>query len=358
MLTTVDFASSEFSGAESEKMELLRECGVSVVSVFNKRVRLALDRWYVDKLSTACSLEADEKITEELNSKISRMTTLSRVYINRKQFSKARPLCVECYRCAKRSLSAAATQHGTDSGTLPHSLVCDAASQLARVHDELDEHDLARTLHNEILEISVKVFGQDHNNTVNARHSFASHLRKAGFLQSAKEVEESVLKIRKMSAETSLEVAASAELLGLIHEDQHELDSAASCHQSALDIRQQHLTPDHECTWSSMNAVAGIRLQQGAAAQAEVLLRQVYESATRVLGEHDLVTLSAAAKLASCLKIQASHAAALTLQLKILHGHRTIVSVDNAEVVISLGNVAETYCSFGKLRVIHTRACF
>ncbi len=342
-------------------MALLRECGVSVVSVFNKRVRLALDRWYVNKLSTACSLDADEKITEELNSKISRMTTLSRVYINRKQFSKARPLCVECYRCAKRSLNAAAaTLNGSDSSdtaTLPHSLVCEAASQLARVHDELEEYNLAATLHKEILEISVQVFGQEHHHTVNARHNFASHLRKAGSLESAKEVEESVLKTRKMSSETSLEVAASTELLALIHEGLHELDSAASLHQCALDIRQQHLTPDHECTWSSVNAVASIRLQQGAAAQAEALLRQVHDSTTRVLGEHDSVTLSAAAKLASCLKMQASHAAALTLQLKILHGHRSIISVDNAEVVISLGDVAETYCNLGKLRVIRVLAC-
>lgn len=359
-LGSLDFANSEFSGVESEKMALLRECGVSVVSVFNKRVRLALDRWYVSKLSTACSLDADEKIAEELNSKISRMSTLSRVYINRKQFSRARPLCVECYRCAKKSLSAAAAtlqgSDSSDSGTSPHSLVCEAASQLARVHDELEEYNLANTLHKEILEISVQVFGQEHHHTVNARHNFASHLRRAGSLESAKEIEESVLKIRKMSAETSLEVAASAELLALIHEDLHELDSAASFHQCALDIRQQHLTLDHECTWSSVNAVASVRLQQGATAQAEVLLRQVYESATRVLGEHDSVTLSAAAKLASCLKTQGSHAAALTLQLKILHGHRSIISVDNAEVVISLGNVAETYCNLGKFQVIRALA--
>ena len=295
-----------------------------------------------------------------MTKKISRLTTLSRVYINRKHFFKARPLCVECYRCAKQCLSASRTlqtSDSSDSQTLIQSLVCEAASRLALVHDELKEFDLAKTLHEEILEISVRVHGPENAHTWNARHCFAVHLRISGSYVTALQFAESVLQFRKQSAEASqgalLEVANSEELLGLIHEDLLQFDRAASFHQRALDIRQQQLTCDHVCTWSSMNSMARILLQQDAPAQAEICFRQVYESTTRVLGELDSVALTAAEKLAGCLKVQDSHAAALTLQLKILHGHRAISSIDNAEVVIALGNVAASYCSLGKRRVIH-----
>jgi hypothetical protein len=48
---------------------------------------------------------------------------------------------------------------------------------------------------------------------------------------------------------------------------------------------------------------------------------------------------------------QGSHAAALTIQLKVLHGRRAIAPGDNADVVAALSSVAATYCSLGKLQV-------
>ena len=124
------------------------------------------------------------------------------------------------------------------------------------------------------------------------------------------------------------------------------------CHQRALDIRLQHLTPHHEDTWSSMHFTAHILLLQDATLQAQVLLREVYDSTITVLGEYHFVTLMAAEKLAKCLsETQDSLAEALTIYLKILHCRRSMMSIDNEEVVTSLSNVAASYCRLGKHRV-------
>ena len=357
MLKQIDFVNSDFSGNESERMELLHDCGVSNAAVFNKHVRLALDGWYVDELLTVINPNADQNVTKEPLSKISCLATISRVYMNRKQLSKARPFCVECYRCATQFMNASSSLLTSNADAthfmMPRqALVFEAASRLAQTYDGLEELSLARTVHDEILEISVKFFGNENHLTLHARHCYASHLRSCGSFQTALVVAESVLLVRESSDKNSPDVATSAELLGLIFEDLNQFDQALLFHQRALDIRRQHLLRDHEMIWSSMNSIARTMLQQHAPAQAEVFLRQVFESTSRVLGEHDLVSLIAAEKLADCLNLLHLNAEALSMQLKTLHGYRSIISADNAEVVDTLKKVAVTYCSLGKRQVM------
>jgi tetratricopeptide (TPR) repeat protein len=359
MLKHIDFGTS-VSGDESEKMELLRDCGMTNATVFNNCVRMALDNWYVNELLKTISLDANQNVSEELLSKISQLAIISRVYINRKQFSKARPICVECSRCATQlvSSSSSVSESGvTDSTMANQTLVFEAASRLALVFDGLEEFDAARSIHNEILDMSVKLYGEKNEHTLHSQHCYASHLRLSGSSQAALAVAESVLRIRESSSKESLDVAESAELMAFIHEDLNQLDEALSFHQRALDIRLQSLTSDHKSTWSSMISIAQLMLKQNTPDRAEVILRQVYQSTSRVLGDFDMMTLLAAEKLAVCLSIMHLNVEALTIFLRILHGHRSIVSTDNAEVVNSLKNVAATYCSLGKLQVVVMLNC-
>jgi len=428
ILKDISFASSEHSGGESEKMELLRDSSFSggegaaldkrlrlgafsmsaAAAALENRVRSALDQWYIHELSSVVSLEADENVAEELASKVSRLTVLSRVYTSRKLYSKAQPLCIECYRCSlllaltteaaaasaadadAASKTASAVHHrasvtqsdgagrdadsssladktvaaidsgasvtapasaskpanssslagktvaAVDSGasiTAPASaskndadtaasaaepsvkaavpaaaptstqlLVFEAASRLALVCDGLKEFLFSRTLHNEIVEMAGQFYGHHHEHALSASHRLALHLRSAGCLQEALEVAQQVMGVRTQRTETSLEEAASAELLGLIHENLEQWDEALSFHQRALDLRRQHAGPDHADTRDSLNSVARILRLQGADAKAAVLLREAFTSATRVLGEHDTSALSAAEALASCLR--------------------------------------------------------
>jgi len=457
ILKDISFASSEHSGGESEKMELLRDSSFSggegaaldkrlrlgafsmaaAAAALENRVRSALDQWYIHELSSVVSLEADENVAEELASKVSRLTVLSRVYTSRKLYSKAQPLCIECYRCSlllaltteaaaasaadadAASKTASAVHHrasvnqsdgagrnadsssladktvaavdlgasvtapasaskpadsssladktvaavdsgasvtapasaskpadsssladktvaAVDSGasvTAPASaskndadttasaatpsvkaavpaaaptstqlLVFEAASRLALVCDGLKEFLFSRTLHNEIVEMAGQFYGHHHERALSASHRLALHLRSAGCLQEALEVAQQVMGVRTQRTETSLEEAASAELLGWIHENLEQWDEALSFHQRALDLRRQHAGPDHADTRDSLNSMARILRLQGADAKAEVLLREAFTSATRVLGEHDTSALSAAEALASCLR--------------------------------------------------------
>ena len=374
---------SSFSGGGGAALDKRLRLGAfsmaAAVAALENRVRLALDQWYIHELSSVVSLEADENVAEELASKVSRLTVLSRVYTSRKQYSKAQPLCIECYRCSlllaltteaagasaadadAASKTASAVHHrssvnqsdgagrdadsssladktvaAVDSGasvTAPASaskndadtaasaakpsvkaavpaaaptstqlLVFEAASRLALVCDGLKEFLFSRTLHNEIVEMAGQYYGHQHERALSASHRLALHLRSAGCFQEALEVAQQVMGVRTQRTETSLEAAASAELLGWIHENLEQWDEALSFHQRALDLRRQHAGPDHADTRDSLNSVARILRLQGADAKAAVLLREAFTSATRVLGEHDTSALSAAEALASCLR--------------------------------------------------------
>jgi hypothetical protein len=403
---------SSFSGGEGAALDKRLRLGAfsmaAAAAALENRVRSALDQWYIHELSSVVSLEADENVAEELASKVSRLTVLSRVYTSRKQYSKAQPLCIECYRCSlllaltteaaaasaadadAASKTASAVHHrasvnqsdgagrdadsssladktvaavdsgasvtapasaskpadsssladktvaAVDSGasvTAPASaskndadttasaatpsvkaavpaaaptstqlLVFEAASRLALVCDGLKEFLFSRTLHNEIVEMAGQFYGHHHERALSASHRLALHLRSAGCLQEALEVAQQVMGVRTQRTETSLEEAASAELLGWIHENLEQWDEALSFHQRALDLRRQHAGPDHADTRDSLNSMARILRLQGADAKAEVLLREAFTSATRVLGEHDTSALSAAEALASCLR--------------------------------------------------------
>ena len=351
MLKDISFAKSEFSGSESEKMELLRGCSLSsgmgafsmgaAAVAFDNSVRAALDQWYIRELSAAINLQADERVAEELRAKISRLTILSRVYNNRKQFSKAQPLCIECYRCslllasaaaatgasaaaaavpsdnspvaapvqaeAEADLAAATDAHASVKEPLPEPsstqvLVVEAASRLALVYDALKEFELGRTLHNEVVETTVKLYGRHHEQALSASHRLALHLRLSGSFHEALDAAQQVVQVRKQSAEKSIEMASNAELLGLIHEDLVQWEQATAFHRCALDLRRELLGPDHADTWSSLNNLSRMLRLQGAAAKAEVLLREVLNSVTQALGEHDNGALAAAEALAGCLR--------------------------------------------------------
>ena len=119
--------------------------------------------------------------------------------------------------------------------------------------------------------------------------------------------------------------------------------------QHSADIRRRALGPQDAETLRSMDDLAWILNQEGHAAEAEKLQREIFDTRRRIFGPQNLDTLKSMSNLAWTLDREGDYAEAEKLERDVLDVRRRVVKTDDRETAATMNNLAATLGHEGHL---------
>ena len=190
---------------------------------------------------------------------------------------------------------------------------------VARHDYERGAYTSARELQEKVLEISRRILGEEHPDTLTSMNNLADTLRVQGDLNGARELHEKVLEIRRrILGEEHPDTLTSMNNLADTLRDQGDLNGARGLQEKVLEISRRILGEEHPDTLTSMNNLADTLWAQGDLNRARELHEKVLEIRRRILGEEHPDTLTSMNNLADTLRAQGDLNGARGLQEKAL----------------------------------------
>src|SRR5262249_3127691 len=112
--------------------------------------------------------------------------------------------------------------------------------------------------------------------------------------------------------------------------------------------RRAHLDPDHPDSMSAFFDLGDVLFKRGREAEAEPILRAVFERRHRALGATHASTLQTASLLGWLLMSRGDAAAAEGFYLQALNGERAVLGVDNMDTLIAMQGYGQTLALQGR----------
>ena len=164
------------------------------------------------------------------------------------------------------------------------------------------------------LELTARILGEEHPDTLATMHNLALVLRGQGEHAQARALYEKVLEAwRRILGEEHPDTLATMHNLALVLRDQGELAQARALCEKVLEARRHILGEEHPDTLATTRNLAGVLRDQGELAQARALWEKVLEAQRRILGEEHPDTLATMHNLAVVLRDQGDIGAARQL---------------------------------------------
>lgn len=191
-----------------------------------------------------------------------------------------------------------------------------ARHQLARVLHERGSTADAESELRALIKDRQRVLGEDHRSTLATRNQLAWALRERGEYGDAERELHAVIeaKRRVLPDEHPDTWIARMDLAQVWHE-QGQYEKADAAYQEVLAARRRLLGPDHPKTLNTMHDIANLRHQQGRLDQAADEYRVVLAARRRVHGEDHPKTLASQRDLAAVLKDLSARETAKTRNL-------------------------------------------
>lgn len=210
------------------------------------------------------------------------------------------------------------------------------------------------------LEVSERVLGPDHPDTLQCSNNLAALLHRKGDYGDAEPLYRKVLAAseRIRGPEHPDTLKSLNNLAALLHQKGDDT-SAEPLYRRALEIRERVLGPDHPHTLVSLDNLAGCLESRGDLARAEPLMRRALASSERVLGPDHPDTLTSLSNLASLLLAKGEVEGAEALFRRALAGSERILGPDHPKTLADVSNLAELLASKGDAagaELLHRRA--
>jgi Flp pilus assembly protein TadD len=216
-------------------------------------------------------------------------------------------IAAEAFQQAIQALRNASGDEHPDTLSARHNLAL-ALGDLGRLEE-------AEAEHRAVLEARVRVLGAEHPDTLSSRNNLAIVLRRSGRREEAEAEHRAVLEARQrvLGAEHP-DTLSSRNNLAIVLVDLGRLREAETEHRAVLEARQQVLGAEHPDTLSSRNNLANVLRDLGRSQEAETEHRAVLEARQQVLGAEHPDTLSSRNNLANVLRDLGRSEEALTLE--------------------------------------------
>jgi tetratricopeptide (TPR) repeat protein len=239
----------------------------------------------------------------------------------------------------------------TDSSTL--------ASWVARHDYERGAYDVSRNLYEQVLRACRRLLGEEHPDTLTAMNNLAQTVKAQGDLGTlyaqgdlagARGLQEQVLEVshRLLGEEHPDTLRAMGNLAGTL-KAQGDLAGARGLEEQVLEVRRRLLGEVHPDTLTAMNNLAQTLKALGDHLGARGLEEQVLEVRRRILGEEHPDTLKAMGNLAGTLYAQGDLAGARGLEEQVLGIFRRILGEAHPDTLTAMGNLAGTLSAQGDL---------
>jgi tetratricopeptide (TPR) repeat protein len=207
----------------------------------------------------------------------------------------------------------------------------------------------AGPLYQKALDINLKVLGEEHPYTANSYNNLAYNLAAQGKTSEVGPLLQKALNIyRKVLGEEHQDTANSYNNVAANLQAQGKASEAGLLYQKALDIYRKVLGEEHRSTAAIYNNLASNLQAQGKAAEAELLDRKALDIYIKVLGEEHPDTAESYNHLALNLCAQGKAAEAGPLLQKALNIHRKVLGEEHPDTATSYNNVAANLQAQGK----------
>jgi tetratricopeptide (TPR) repeat protein len=205
------------------------------------------------------------------------------------------------------------------------------------------DHWEARRLQERVLEVTIRVRGEDHRETLTSMSNLAMTLAAQGDHVGARRLQERVLKVntRVLGEEHPDTLTAMNNLSGTLGA-QGDHVGARRVQERVRELSTRVLGEEHPDTLTSMDNLACTLREQGDHAEARRLQERVLGVMTRVLGERHPDTLAAMNNLAETVWAQGDHAGAGRLWERVLEVRKNSLGDEHPDTLASMGNMALT----------------
>ncbi|KAM0168838.1 hypothetical protein ACHAPF_010602 [Botrytis cinerea] len=217
------------------------------------------------------------------------------------------------------------------------------------VYESRGQWDAAEELQVQVMETCQKKLGVDHPDTLTSMGNLALTYRIQGRWDAAEELQVQVMEIcKKKLGVNHPHTLTSMGNLALTYYNQGRLDAAEELDVQVMETCKKKLGVDHPDTLTNMSNLALTYSNQGRWDAAEELQVQVMETCKKKLGVDHPFTLTNMGNLASTYCIQGRWDAAEELQVQVMETCKKKIGVDHPDTLTSMGNLASTYCIQGR----------
>jgi len=182
-----------------------------------------------------------------------------------------------------------------------------AMSSLARVYRYVGQWKEAEELGVQVMEMSLRVLGSEHPDTLTNIADLASTFWNQGRWTKAEELEGQM-----------------------------------------IEMRRKVLGPEHPDTLASMGNLASTYRNLGRWEEAKELQVKVVETSLRVLGQKHPYTLTSIGNLATTYRSQGRWKEAEELQVKVMEARKELLGLEHPHTLVSIGSLATTYRNQGR----------
>ncbi|CAH3181761.1 unnamed protein product, partial [Porites evermanni] len=230
-----------------------------------------------------------------------------------------------------------------------HASVATSYNDLALVYDSLGEYNRAKALHEKAVKIYKTIFGEEHANVATSYNNLASVYDSLGEYNQAKELHEKALVIcKKIFGEDHASVATSYNNLASMYNRLGEYNQAKELHEKALVIRKTIFGEDHADVATIYNNLPSVYNRLGEYNQAKELHEKALVIRKKIFGEDHASVATSYNNLASVYDRLGEYNQAKELHEKALVIRKKILGEVYADVATSYNNLASVYDSMGE----------
>ena len=194
-----------------------------------------------------------------------------------------------------------------------------------------------------------KVYGQDHEDTLNSIHMLAVAYHLGGRMNEAEELDLKVIEARKrVLGDEHLDTLVSMSNLASTYDDQGRWDDAEELGLKVIEARKRVLSDEHLDTLVSMSNLALTYNNQGRWDDAEELGLKVIEAYKRVLGNEHPDTLTNMSNLALIYDNQGRWDDAKELGLKVIEARKRVLGDEHPDTLMSMSNLGAALRNKGR----------
>ncbi|KAK8000501.1 TPR-like protein [Apiospora arundinis] len=177
----------------------------------------------------------------------------------------------------------------------------------AECHSILGKYGEAERLYRPALELSEKVLGREHPDTLGSMNNLANVLDNQGKYLEAEQIHRQTLALKETvlgrehpsTLGSMNNLAVVLEIQGKVLRHQGKYEEAGQMHRQTLELREKVLGREHPSTLGSMNNLAVVLEIQGKYEEAEQMHRQTLELREKVLGREHPETIKSYRNLQS-----------------------------------------------------------
>ncbi|KAK3341084.1 hypothetical protein B0T25DRAFT_329824 [Lasiosphaeria hispida] len=243
------------------------------------------------------------------------------------------------------------TQHAlqlrkrTDDEEVPPDLL----SKVGTSFYNLGKYQEAEQMHQQALQLSEKVSGQEHPDTLTSMNNLALVLRGQGKYQEAEQMHRRALQLReKVLGQEHPDTLTSMNNLALVLQSQGKYQEAEQMHRQALQLREKVSGQEHPDTLASMNNLALVLQSQGKYQEAERMHRQALQFSKKVSGQEHPDTLTSMNNFALVLRSQGKYQEAEQMHQQELQLREKASGQEHPNTLASMNNLGLVLQSQGK----------